>query len=112
MNLTHLVNISVIVLVAGIVWSIVRSVRQVNAQIEGKLRGIDPRKREDVARELAAQVRARVNRVKCPKCGGLAFAMLDRDPWWKCDSCNWEFEGPEHLPLPEGVPESGHPTGG
>lgn len=111
MNLTHLVNISVVVLVGGIVWAIVRSVRQVNSQIQGKLRGVDPRKREEVARALAAQVRSRVNRVKCPRCGGLAFAMLDRDPWWKCDTCNWEFEGLEHLPMPEGTPESGHPTG-
>jgi ribosomal protein L37AE/L43A len=111
MDLTHLVNISVAVLVGAIVWAIVRAVRQVNAQIEGKLRGIDPRKREAIMREMAAQARSRVNRVKCPRCGGLAFAMLGRDPWWKCDTCNWEFEGLEHLPVPEGTPESGHPTG-
>jgi ribosomal protein L37AE/L43A len=105
------VHIAIAVLVAAIVWAIVRSVRQVNAQIEGKLRGVDPRKREALMRELAARVRSQANEVRCPRCKGMAFAMLDRDPWWKCDSCNWEFEGPEHLPMPEGVPESGHPTG-
>jgi len=111
MTLANPVNIGIAVLVGAIVWTIVRSLRQVNAQIEGKLRGVDPRKREEVMRELAAQVRSRVNRVKCTRCGSLAYAMLDRDPWWKCDSCNWEFEGPEHLPMPEGASESGHPTG-
>lgn len=105
------VNIGIAVLVAAIIWTIVGSVRKVNAQIEGKLRGVDPRKREALMRELAGRVRAQVNRVKCPRCDGLAFAMLDRDPSWKCDACHREFEGPEHLPMPEGVPESGHPTG-
>jgi ribosomal protein L37AE/L43A len=112
MDLANSVNIAIAVLVATIVWSIVRAVRQVNGQIEGKLRGVDPRKREALMRELAARVRGQANDTRCPRCDGVAFAMLGRDPWWKCDACNWEFEGPEHLPMPEGTPESGHPTGG
>jgi ribosomal protein L37AE/L43A len=112
MDLGGFVNASVVLLVGAIVAFIVRAVKQVNAEIEGKLRGVGPHERLDVMREMVARARAQANDVRCPRCQGMAFAMLDRDPWWKCDSCNWEFEGPEHLPLPDGVPESGHPTGG
>ena len=101
------VNIGFAVLIGVIVWTIVRSVRQVKAQIDEKMRGVDPSKREEIARELVTQVRSRVNQIHCPRCRGLAFALLDRDPWWKCDDCNWEFEGPEHLPMPEGASATG-----
>jgi ribosomal protein L37AE/L43A len=98
-------------LIGAIVWTIARVVRRTNAQIADHLRGTDPRKRTDFALKLAQEVRARADAVRCPHCAGHAFAMLDKEGWWKCETCHQEFEGPAHLPPVEGAPVSGHPTG-
>jgi ribosomal protein L37AE/L43A len=107
----NLFNLILVALVGTIVWFIVRAVRQTKAQIDGRLRGVDPRQREAIMRDMAVRIREQAQSTRCPRCGGVTFAMLGSEPWWKCDVCHTEFEGPPHLPAPEGAVESGHPTG-
>jgi len=107
-----LFNLLFAAIVGGVVWFILSAVQRVRDRIALHLRGTDPRKRDELMRDLLTRVRAQADAVKCPRCQGPAFAMLDRDAWWKCEACHREFEGPAHLPAAEGVVASGHPTGG
>ena len=83
-------NIAIIALVVGIVAAIIFSLRKTMAQIKASgLSGED-------ARQMAERIRAR--RVKCPQCERNSHALLGTGNQWKCEVCNHEFEGPDHLP--------------
>jgi transposase-like protein len=49
------------------------------------------------ARELAKRIRERD--IRCPRCKGKAFGLLGTKVKYKCHSCNYVFEGPEHIPV-------------
>ena len=49
---------------------------------------------DDDMRELAARIRNRD--MRCPRCGRQSSAMIGTKVKYKCDSCNYEFEGPKH----------------
>ena len=83
-------NIALIALIVGIVVAIVYSLRKTMAQI--KASGVSG---ED-ARQLAKRIRER--QVKCPRCERISYALLGTGNQWKCNVCNQEFEGPDHLP--------------
>ena len=51
----------------------------------------------DEARKLAERIRQRD--VRCPRCKQQSSALLGTETQYKCDSCNFVFEGPEHIPL-------------
>ena len=83
-------NITIIVLIVGIVAAIVFSLRKTMAQIkESGISGED-------AHQLAKRIRAR--KVKCPRCERHSYALLGSGNQWKCKVCNHEFDGPDHLP--------------
>ena len=50
----------------------------------------------DEARRLAEEIRSRD--VRCPRCDRQSSALLGTNNRYKCDTCNHEFEGPEHMP--------------
>lgn len=114
MDLAHLVTVGIAVLGTAVLWTVVRSVRRVRMRVRhvGRgLRGVDPRKRAAFARELGTRVRDQANEMRCQQCGGVAFAQLGRDAWWRCDVCEGEFEGPQHVPMFDDLPVSGQLTG-
>ncbi len=49
----------------------------------------------DEARKLAARIRERD--IRCPRCSRQSSALLGTETKYKCDSCNYEFEGPNHI---------------
>jgi len=62
------------------------------------VRGADPRKRGDLARELAAQLHAQADEVKCVRCGASTFMLTGTRTGYKCEVCHFTFEGPPHMP--------------
>jgi ribosomal protein L37AE/L43A len=90
-TMLDLFNIVLIVIVLAIIGFIVYAVRRTMAQI-GKS-GVSGEK----ARDLAKQIRERD--VRCPRCNRQSFALLGTGNQWKCESCNHEFEGPDHMPM-------------
>ena len=50
----------------------------------------------DEARRLAAEIRRRD--IRCPRCDRQSSALLCTKNRYKFDTCNHEFEGPEHMP--------------
>jgi hypothetical protein len=95
-------DIALAVLIVAIVFFIVKAVRQTRAQIDHHLRGTDPRRRDEIARDLAARVREQGDRVRCVRCGGSTFMLLGTENQYRCESCDATFEGPPHLPPVEG----------
>ena len=96
-----LFDISLVLVVGTIVWFLVKAVRQTRGQIDRHLRGTDPRRRDEIARDLATRIREQADRVKCPRCGGPTFMLLGTETQYKCESCAFTFEGPPHMPEPE-----------
>jgi len=78
-----------------IVAFIARAVRLTNASIALASRRVDLTN-PDVARLVASALRER--ELPCPQCGQETFALLGVEHRYKCDSCNFEFEGPAHIP--------------
>ena len=50
---------------------------------------------DDEARKLAELIRARD--IRCLRCNQQSSALLGTKNRYKCDLCNYEFEGPEHI---------------
>ena len=83
-------------IVLAVVLFIIKAVRQTKADIDKRLNNVDPAKRNAVAKKLAEHIRNRG--VSCTRCGRQAFALLGTDNQYKCHTCNFEFEGPPHIP--------------
>jgi DNA-directed RNA polymerase subunit RPC12/RpoP len=87
----------------AVVAFIVRAVRLTNASIASASRRVDLTN-PDVARSV---IRALDERdVPCPRCGHETFALLGTETRYKCDSCNFEFDGPPHIPDPAPEPQN------
>lgn len=87
-----LFNIVLLALILVIVGFVVYAVRRTMAQIEKS--GVSGEKARDLAKRI------RELDVRCPRCNRQSIAMLATGNQWKCESCNYEFEGPDHMPLP------------
>lgn len=84
-------NLILIALVLLIVVFIARAIRKTTGELsQSGLSG-------EEARRLAEQIRKRD--VRCPQCDRQSSAMLGMKNRYKCDTCNHEFEGPEHMPV-------------
>jgi transposase-like protein len=81
------------ILVLVIVIFIFRAVRQVKAKIERKL---GPAPSEMAMKQLLDQIKSR-ELPKCPRCQNETLAMLETDSRYKCESCQFEFDGPPHF---------------
>jgi len=87
--------VSLAVIVVVIIAFIVRAVRLTNASLATAsyhLNLTNP----DVARSLVDQIRRR--ELPCPRCGHDTFALLGTENRYKCDTCDFDFEGPAHIP--------------
>ena len=89
-------NMIIAVIVGAIVLFIVKAVRQTKADIDKRLEGVDPAKRNEIAKSLAEKIRSQD--VRCTRCGKQSFALLGTNNQYKCHTCNFEFEGPPHIP--------------
>jgi hypothetical protein len=87
-------------IVAMVVWVIVKAVRQTRGQIERHLRSTDPRRQDEIARELATRIRKQADEVRCVHCGGPTFMLLGTEDTYECESCHTTFKGPPHMPEP------------
>lgn len=76
----------------AIVVFIISVVRKTKAQIE---KGLDPAPSERNMEKAIKEIRERD--VECPRCRRQTFAMLGKENSYKCDSCNYEFEGKTHI---------------
>ncbi len=78
---------SVLLVVVFIVLAIRKTMREVTrSDVSG-----------DEARKLAELIRARD--IRCPRCNRQSSALLGTEDSYKCDTCNHEFKGPEHIPV-------------
>ncbi len=50
----------------------------------------------DAARRLAEEIRKRD--IVCPRCSRQSSSLLGTGNKYKCDTCNYVFEGPAHQP--------------
>jgi transposase-like protein len=80
------------IMVVVIVVFIVNAIRMTNAEIHKKL---GPLPDEWKMKKVVEEIRKRD--VPCPRCGKQTFAMLGTQNRYKCDVCNYEFEGVEHI---------------
>jgi DNA-directed RNA polymerase subunit RPC12/RpoP len=80
------------IMVAAIVGFIVKAVRMTNAEIHKKM---GPLPDEWKMKKAIEEIRKRD--ISCPRCGKQTFAMLGTQNRYKCDTCNHEFEGPDHI---------------
>jgi len=94
-------DIALALVVVAVVLFIVKAVRQTRGEIDRRLRGTDPRRRDDIARDLAARIREQADRVKCARCGGPTDTLLGTETQYKCEVCHFTFDGPPHMPDPE-----------
>ena len=86
-----LFNIVLFALVLVVIGFIVYAVRRTMTQIEKT--GVSGEKARDLAKRI------RELDVRCPRCNLQSFALLETGNQWKCESCNYVFEGPDHMPL-------------
>jgi len=100
-------NLILVVVIGAVVLSIVKAVRQVKSDVDRRLRGVDPAKRNEFAEKLAGQIRSRD--IKCTRCGKQSYALLGTGNQYKCHTCNFEFEGPSHFP--DQIDGSGYSSG-
>ena len=87
-------------IVVAVLFFIVRAIKQTRAEIDQRFENMDPARRETLYKDLAAAIRSRD--VRCARCPGQAFALVGTGNRYKCHSCNFEFEGPPHIPDKEG----------
>jgi len=97
-----LFGIALALIVGVIVLFVARTARLTRAQVDQRLRGTDPRRRADVARDLATRMRAQADEVKCVRCGGSTFMIPGTDDAYKCEVCHFTFAGPPHTPDAQG----------
>ena len=95
--------VSLALIVVVIAAFIVRAVRLTNASLALASRQVNLTN-PDAARAVVDQIRGR--EVLCPQCGGQTFALLGTENRYQCESCEFAFEGPEHIPgsSPQGQP--------
>ncbi|GEM_PF-2980753 len=79
-------------MVVVIVGFIVKAVRMTNAEIYKKM---GPMPSEWRMKKAIEEISKRD--IQCPRCGKQTFAMLGTKNRYKCDICNYEFEGAEHI---------------
>ncbi len=87
-----LFNIILGIMVVVIVGFIVNAVRKTNAEIHKKM---GPLPSEWRMKKTIEEIRKRD--IQCPRCGKQTSAMLGTQNRYKCDVCNYEFEGAEHI---------------
>lgn len=87
--------VSLAVLVVVITVFIVRAVRLTHASLASASHHLNLTN-PDIARSLADQIRGR--ELPCPRCGHDTFALLGTENRYTCDSCDFDFEGPAHIP--------------
>ncbi|WP_457575779.1 hypothetical protein [Desulfomarina sp.] len=81
----NLLLLAVVLLIVGF---IAIAVRMTLGEMKGAgLRGDD-------ARRYAEEIRKRD--IKCPRCSRQSSALLGTGNRYKCDTCNYVFEGPVH----------------
>ena len=85
----------IIAFAAVIVIFIIKAVRQTKAEIDQKLKGVDPAKRDEVTMKLVEKIRSQD--VRCTRCGRQTHNVWGTTNKYKCDSCNHEFEGPPNV---------------
>ena len=90
-----LFDVSLGLLVLAIVVFIVRAVRLTNASISNASRHLNLTQSE-VARRVVDEIRA--TDVPCQRCGLQTFAMLGTGDRYTCETCDFEFQGPPHMP--------------
>jgi len=86
-DLFNLLLLSMVLLVVGF---IVFAIRKTLSEIS------KPGLSGDEARKLAQRIRQRD--IRCPGCNRQSSALLGTDTKYKCDTCNYEFDGPNHMP--------------
>jgi hypothetical protein len=91
-------TVALAAIVLAVVFFIARTVRLTRSQIDDQLRGTDPRRREDVMRDLATRIREESGRIRCVRCGGPAFMVLGTGQQYTCEVCHLTFDGPLHMP--------------
>jgi hypothetical protein len=90
-------SIVLVAIIMAVVLFIVRAVRLTRGQIDQRLCRTDPRRRDDVMRDLATHIREQADRVRCTQCGGPTFMVLGTDDQYKCEVCHVAFDGPRHM---------------
>ena len=88
-------NMILAVIVGAIVLFIVKAVRQTKADIDQRLKDVDPAKRDEVAMKLVERMRNQD--VSCTRCGRQTFNIAGTTNMYKCHTCNYEFECPTHI---------------
>jgi tRNA(Ile2) C34 agmatinyltransferase TiaS len=82
-------------IVVAIVTVIARAVRLTNASLTAASRNINLT-HPDVARRLVDEIRGKD--VLCARCGRPMSTLLGTGNRYRCDTCQFEFEGPAHMP--------------
>jgi ribosomal protein L37AE/L43A len=85
-------NVGLVVLIIFVVGFILNAIRKTRAEIE---KGLGPAPSERIMRKVIEEIRNRD--VNCPRCGQQTSAMMGTINQYKCDMCNHEFEGPDHI---------------
>ncbi len=85
-------NIILGIMVVVIVGFIVNAVRKTNDEIHKKM---GPLPSEWRTKKTIKEIRKRD--IPCPRCGKQTSAMLGTESKYKCDTCNYESEGVEHI---------------
>ena len=98
-----LFNLSLALIVVAIAVFIIRAVRLTSASVALASREVNITN-PDVARAVVDHVRGR--EVLCPRCGGQTFVLLGTENRYRCEICDFAFEGPAHIPgsSPHGEP--------
>jgi DNA-directed RNA polymerase subunit RPC12/RpoP len=82
-------------MVLSIVLVIVNAVKRTKTEIDERFKRSTPTERERDMRKLADEICSRD--VRCSRCGEQAIALLGTGNKYKCETCNHEFDGPEHI---------------
>lgn len=82
-----------VIIVVVIIIFVHKSVKKVKEKIERKL---GPAPSEMAMKQLLDQIKSR-DLPQCPRCNGQTIAMLETDASYKCESCDYEFQGAPHI---------------
>ena len=82
------------VIVVVVIAFIVRAVRLTNVSLATASRHLNLTN-PDVARSLVDRI-CRLD-LPCPRCGHDTFTLLGTENRYKCDTCDFDFEGPAHI---------------
>jgi ribosomal protein S27AE len=87
--------VSLALIVVVIVVFIVRAVRLTHASLAEASRQVSLTN-PGTARVVVDQIRR--SEVRCPRCGSQTFTLLGTESRYQCESCEFVFEGPAHIP--------------